>query len=173
MLDEPTNDLDIETLDLLQDILGDYDGTVLLVSHDRDFIDRVADTTIAMEGDGRATTYAGGWTDYLAQRQDDAGPQASVAVRTATGSAAAAAAPAKSRAAKLSFTERHRLETLPGELARLEAEIAKLGEFLADPQLYSAQPAKFAKATEALSERQRALSSAEEEWLALAERDDA
>ena len=174
VLDEPTNDLDIETLDLLQDILGDYDGTVLLVSHDRDFIDRVADTTIAMEGDGRATTYAGGWTDYLVQRQESAGPEAAVAARPATGSAAAqAGAPAKPRAAKLSFTERHRLETLPGELARLEAEIAKLGEFLADPQLYSTQPARFAKASEALAERQQALSAAEEEWLALAERDEA
>ncbi|KGJ18507.1 ABC-F family ATP-binding cassette domain-containing protein, partial [Paracoccus sanguinis] len=72
VLDEPTNDLDIETLDLLQDILGEYDGTVLLVSHDRDFIDRVADTTVAMEGDGRAVIYAGGWTDYRAQRGEDA-----------------------------------------------------------------------------------------------------
>ncbi len=72
VLDEPTNDLDIETLDLLQDILGDYDGTVLLVSHDRDFLDRVADTTVAMEGDGRAVVYAGGWSDYRAQRGEDA-----------------------------------------------------------------------------------------------------
>ncbi|RJL13368.1 ABC-F family ATP-binding cassette domain-containing protein, partial [Paracoccus siganidrum] len=72
VLDEPTNDLDVETLDLLQDLLGDYDGTVLLVSHDRDFIDRVADTTVAMEGDGRAVTYAGGWSDYRAQRGENA-----------------------------------------------------------------------------------------------------
>ena len=72
VLDEPTNDLDIETLDLLQELLDDYDGTVLLVSHDRDFLDRVATTTIAMEGDGRATTYAGGWSDYRAQRGGDA-----------------------------------------------------------------------------------------------------
>lgn len=71
MLDEPTNDLDVETLDLMQELLSTYDGTVLLVSHDRDFLDRVAATTIAMEGDGKATVYAGGWTDYLAQRQQD------------------------------------------------------------------------------------------------------
>ncbi len=68
VLDEPTNDLDVETLDLLQEVLGDYDGTVLLVSHDRDFIDRVATMTVAMEGDGRAVVYAGGWSDYQAQR---------------------------------------------------------------------------------------------------------
>ena len=80
VLDEPTNDLDIETLDLLQEVLGGYDGTVLLVSHDRDFLDRVATTTVAMEGDGRATVYAGGWTDYLAQRPE---PETAGAGRTA------------------------------------------------------------------------------------------
>ena len=85
VLDEPTNDLDIETLDLLQDILGEYDGTVLLVSHDRDFIDRVADTTVAMEGDGRAVIYAGGWSDYRAQRGEDAPePAAAVPARPAS-----------------------------------------------------------------------------------------
>ena len=84
MLDEPTNDLDVETLDLLEELVGDYDGTVLLVSHDRDFIDRVATTTIAMEGDGRAVIYAGGWTDYRAQRGDGAvaaGPRHGEAAR--------------------------------------------------------------------------------------------
>ena len=70
MLDEPTNDLDVESLDLLQEILDDYDGTVLLVSHDRDFLDRVASLTVAMEGDGKATVYAGGWSDYQAQKPD-------------------------------------------------------------------------------------------------------
>src|SRR5690606_7096504 len=72
VLDEPTNDLDVETLGLLQDLLGDYEGTVLLVSHDRDFIDRVATTTVAFEGEGRVTVYAGGWTDYQAQRPEAA-----------------------------------------------------------------------------------------------------
>ena len=71
ILDEPTNDLDVETLDLLQDIVGDFDGTVLLVSHDRDFIDRVATSTVAMEGNGRTTVYPGGWSDYVNQRPDD------------------------------------------------------------------------------------------------------
>ncbi|WP_134725547.1 ABC-F family ATP-binding cassette domain-containing protein [Paracoccus luteus] len=169
VLDEPTNDLDIETLDLLQDILGDYDGTVLLVSHDRDFIDRVADTTVAMEGDGRAVIYAGGWSDYRAQRGEDAPDPVATA---APPRPAPQSAPVRA-ARGLSFTERHRLDALPGAIARLEAEIAKLVGFLADPQLFATAPARFAKASEALAERQQALSAAEEEWLALAERAEA
>ncbi|KEP69352.1 elongation factor 3 [Thioclava dalianensis] len=177
ILDEPTNDLDVETLDLLQDLLGEYDGTVLLVSHDRDFIDRVASTTIAMEGNGRATVYAGGWSDYQAQKamaepapepQVKAASEATAAKSTAkAGAKPAPVAPAKSG---LSFTERHRLEALPGVIERYEAEIAKLEEFLAQPDLFHTQPVKFNKATEALVERQAALAAAEEEWLSLEER---
>ena len=167
VLDEPTNDLDIETLDLLQDVLGDYDGTVLLVSHDRDFIDRVADTTVAMEGDGRAVIYAGGWSDYQAQRGEDAPEPAPAAPRPTAPPAGAPAEPAR---AGLSFTERHRLESLPAVIDRLEAEIGKLTEFLSTPDLFQTAPAKFAKASEGLAERQQALAAAEEEWLDLAER---
>ncbi|CAM3208306.1 ABC-F family ATP-binding cassette domain-containing protein [Paracoccus nototheniae] len=167
VMDEPTNDLDVETLDLLQDLLGEYDGTVLLVSHDRDFIDRVADTTIAMEGDGRATVYAGGWSDYQAQRGETP-PEEPVA--SAPRAAGAASAPAKSAKGGLSFTERHRLEELPALIARLEAEIAKLTEFMADPQLFATSPAKFNKASMALSERQAVLADAEEEWMGLEEK---
>ncbi|ODT60889.1 MULTISPECIES: ATP-binding cassette domain-containing protein [Paracoccus] len=165
VMDEPTNDLDVETLDLLQDLLGEYDGTVLLVSHDRDFIDRVADTTVAMEGDGRATVYAGGWSDYQAQR-GEVQPEEPVAV------AKSAPVADKPKAARegLSFTERHRLEALPGVIAKLEAEIAKLSEFMSDPDLFTTAPAKFEKASLALSERQAALADAEEEWLALEEK---
>ena len=166
LLDEPTNDLDIETLDLLQDILGEYDGTVLLVSHDRDFIDRVADTTVAMEGDGQATVYAGGWSDYQAQRGETA-PEEPVAVAKA---ASVAEKPKAAARDGLTFTERHRLEALPAIIARLEAEIAKLTDFLSDPELFTREPAKFAKASSALTERQDALSRAEEEWLELEER---
>ena len=175
VLDEPTNDLDVETLDLMQEVLDDYDGTVLLVSHDRDFLDRVATTTVAMDGDGRATVYAGGWSDYRAHRAEaeaarggPAKPEAKPAARPAD-RPQAAAAPAKP-AGGLSFTERHRLEKLPGEIARLEAEIAKLAEVLADPALYASQPVKFQKATEALAERQAALDAAEEDWLTLEEK---
>ncbi|WP_417723631.1 ABC-F family ATP-binding cassette domain-containing protein [Salipiger sp.] len=172
VLDEPTNDLDVETLDLLQDLLGEYDGTVLLVSHDRDFLDRVATTTIAMEGDGRAVVYAGGWSDYRAQRQESAAPTA--ADKPGRAAAKSAPKPAVDKEAPgkpgLSFTERHRLEELPGVIARLEGEIGKLEGLMADPELFSREPVKFRKATEALTERQQKLAAAEEEWLDLAER---
>ncbi|NOD63070.1 MULTISPECIES: ABC-F family ATP-binding cassette domain-containing protein [unclassified Ruegeria] len=165
VLDEPTNDLDVETLDLLQELLDDYDGTVLLVSHDRDFLDRVATTTIAMEGNGRATVYAGGWSDYIAQRGDAAGKKEEKAK---------ASKPKVKQEVKpksgLSFSEKHRLEKLPAEIARLEAEIAKLEELMSDPELFTREPVKFQKATDALVERQEKLSAAEDEWLILEEK---
>ncbi|HKL04908.1 MAG TPA: ABC-F family ATP-binding cassette domain-containing protein [Roseovarius sp.] len=172
VLDEPTNDLDIETLDLLQELLDDFDGTVLLVSHDRDFLDRIATTTIAMEGDGRATVYAGGWSDYRAQRGTDSAHAASKSAKSSA--SAADVSPAEtskqSKASGLSFTEKHRLEALPAEMARLEAEIGKLEQLLADPDLFTREPVKFKKATEALTARQTALQEAEDEWLRLEEK---
>ena len=173
VLDEPTNDLDVETLDLLQELLDDYDGTVLLVSHDRDFLDRVAATTVAMEGDGRATVYAGGWTDYRAQRGESAAPLAAAAPKPAAAPQPAAKPAPKARKSGLSFTEQHRLKELPSLIDRLGAEIAKLEDYLAAPDLYSREPVKFAKATEALAERQQALAAAEEEWLELEEKAEA
>ncbi len=167
VLDEPTNDLDIETLDLLQDILGDYDGTVLLVSHDRDFLDRVATTTIAMEGNGQAVVYAGGWSDYRAQRGGDF---AEAAVATKPLAKKEKPAEKKQVATGLSFTEKHRLEELPGVIERLGAEIAKLEALLADPDLFTREPVKFQKATDALVQRQEALAAAEDEWLMLEEK---
>ncbi|MCE8555206.1 ATP-binding cassette domain-containing protein [Ruegeria pomeroyi] len=168
VLDEPTNDLDVETLDLLQEILDDYDGTVLLVSHDRDFLDRVATTTVAMEGDGRAVVYAGGWTDYRAQRGEDA-PKEDVKSKPSTPKIKQDVKPKSG----LTFSEKHRLEALPAEIARLEAEIAKLQELMADPELYTREPIKFQKATEALVQRQEKLSAVEEEWLTLEEKAEA
>ncbi len=171
VLDEPTNDLDIETLDLLQELLTDFAGTVLLVSHDRDFIDRVATQTIAMEGDGQATVYPGGWTDY--QRQRKATAQKTVSTvnmkskQKSVEKPVEVVTPPKS---KLSFTEKHRLEALPAEIERIEAEIAKLGELMADPALFTEQPVKFAKATDMLAERQSALEAVELEWMELEER---
>ena len=164
VLDEPTNDLDVETLDLLQELLDTYDGTVLLVSHDRDFLDRVVATTIAMEGDGKATVYAGGWSDYQAQRKPTDVPVQKAAVKKAKSDARSADKP---KEAGLSYTEKHRLEKLPTIIERLEAEIAKLEEFMSDPDLYTREPLKFQKATDALVERQNALAAAEEEWLML------
>ncbi|MBZ0128087.1 MAG: ATP-binding cassette domain-containing protein [Rhodobacteraceae bacterium] len=174
VLDEPTNDLDVETLDLLQEVLDDYDGTVILVSHDRDFVDRVASTTIAMEGDGRAVIYAGGWSDYRAQA--DARAPAPVAAKAAVVKPAGGKAKPeilRERTAGLSYTEAHRLKELPDLMARLEAEIARLETFLSDPDLFTTQPTKFAKASDGLVERQQKLAAAEAEWLDLAERAEA
>ncbi len=165
VLDEPTNDLDVETLDLLQELLDDYDGTVLLVSHDRDFLDRVASVTVAMEGGGKAVAYAGGWSDYRAQRQPEA-------TETRAKPKASTAKVKKESAPKtgLSFTERHRLEELPGEIGRLEAEIARLEGLMADPALYTRDPEKFARAASALAARQKKLVACEDEWLTLEEK---
>ncbi|HEY0182313.1 MAG TPA: ABC-F family ATP-binding cassette domain-containing protein [Rhodopila sp.] len=162
VLDEPTNDLDLETLELLQERLADYAGTVLLVSHDRDFLDRVVTSVIATEGDGRWIEYAGGYSDMLAQR----GP-----VRVA--SAAASARPRattqtpKPASRKMSFKDKHALETLPGRITALEREVARLHTVLADADLYAKQPEKFAAATKALEAAQGSLAEAEEQWLAL------
>ncbi|MEE8454729.1 MAG: ABC transporter ATP-binding protein, partial [Limibaculum sp.] len=138
----------------------------LVVSHDRDFLDRVATTTIAMEGDGRAVIYAGGWSDYRAQRGEVAPrPEARRSARKA------AANPGPKRAerapARLSYAQQKRLDNLPAEIDRLGAEIARLEAFLAGPELFTREPAKFRKASEGLAERQRRLAAAEEEWLEL------
>jgi ATP-binding cassette subfamily F protein uup len=169
VLDEPTNDLDVETLDLLQELLDDFDGTVLLVSHDRDFLDRIAATTVAMEGDGKATVYAGGWSDYLAQRAQDTVPEMVISKKADKSGSKPKSEP-DSKVSGLSYTEKHRLEKLPDIITRLEAEIAKLEEFLCQPDLYQTAPLKFQKATDALLERQTALADAEEEWMTLEEK---
>jgi ATP-binding cassette subfamily F protein uup len=161
VLDEPTNDLDLETLELLQERLADYAGTVLLVSHDRDFLDRVVTSVIATEGDGRWIEYAGGFSDMLAQRGPvRVVPPAAVRPR-------AAAPVAKTASRKMSFKDKHALQTLPGRITALEADISRLSAVLADADLYTRQPAKFADATRALSAAQGALAAAEEQWLAL------
>ena len=173
ILDEPTNDLDVETLDLLEELLAEYDGTLLLVSHDRDFIDRIATSTIAMEGDARAVEYAGGWSDYQTQKnlsaEDAAKPQQKPSPKSAAKPSSAEAAPEKAPASakKLTLGQEKRLKALPAEIARLEAEIAKLEEFLGTPDLYQKEPKKFQQATDLLVERQTKLAAAEEEWLEL------
>jgi len=170
VLDEPTNDLDVETLDLLQELLAEFDGTVLLVSHDRDFIDRVATSVIASAGDGAWVEYAGGWSDHLAQKAGaQAGAQAApVASAPARSAAPKPGAPAKKTPArKLSYAQTRRLELLPDEMAALEREITLLERKLADANFYARDPRAFAKATDALAERRTSLERAENEWLTL------
>jgi len=172
VLDEPTNDLDVETLDLLQEILAEYDGTVLLVSHDRDFLDRVATTTIAMSKGGRAIAYAGGWSDYQSQKANDELSESPKKPSAKMGGEQAPRAQQKpaQQQKHLSYVEEHRLKTLPDLIAQLEAEITRLEGFLSTPDLFKTAPQKFAKASEGLVERQAKLAACEEEWLELEER---
>jgi ATP-binding cassette subfamily F protein uup len=169
VLDEPTNDLDLETLDLLQELLAEYEGTVLVVSHDRDFLDRVATNVIAFEGDGRWQDYAGGYTDMVAQRGSGVqarGVQAPPDAR-APREARAGTEPRRATREKMSFKDRHALESLPARLAQLEREIAALQSQLADPGLYARDPAGFAARTTLLGKKQAEREAAEEEWLRL------
>jgi len=170
ILDEPTNDLDVETLDLLQELVTDYDGTVILVSHDRDFLDRVATTTVFMQGGGRTTVFAGGWSDIEAQG-GDTGENDTTAVRQQSGGGAAAQQKSQvlPKAAPVAGGNPVKIAALEAEMAKLQAEIVKLETFLADPDLYAKSPAKFDKATAGLLERQEKLGSVEEQWLELSE----
>jgi ATP-binding cassette subfamily F protein uup len=163
VLDEPTNDLDLETLDLLQERLAEYPGTVLLVSHDRDFIDRVVTSVIANEGDGRWVEYAGGYSDMLAQR----GPTVSAEPVEKRSAAAQTRQRSATPTRRMTFKDRHALETLPARIASLQADLARLNTLLADPDLYTRAPARFSQATTALTAAQTALATAEEQWLAL------
>jgi ATP-binding cassette subfamily F protein uup len=166
VLDEPTNDLDLETLDLLQELLGDYPGTVIVVSHDRDFLDRVATSVIVAEGEGRWTEYAGGYSDMVAQRGFGVTkPEVEKAVKAER--PAAVAAPAPAQKSKLSFKQKHALETLPKEIAKLDAEMDRLNKLLADPGLYARDPKAFADASAKLTAAEAAKSKAEDEWLEL------
>ena len=162
VLDEPTNDLDLETLELLQERLSDYAGTVLLVSHDRDFLDRVVTSVIATESGGRWIDYAGGYSDMLAQRGPVRTISPAPSVRSRAGTQAA-----KTQSRKMSFRDKHALETLPERIAALQQEAGRLSAVLADPDLYTRQPSAFAEAMTALQAAQAALAASEEQWLAL------
>jgi ATP-binding cassette subfamily F protein uup len=170
VLDEPTNDLDLETLDLLQDMLSDYPGTVVVVSHDRDFLDRVSTSVINAEGQGRWIEYAGGYSDMVAQR----GQGVTARAREPAGASAAAASPsgsapgsAPARKGRMSFKDKHALETLPKQMAEMRAQRAKLQAPLDDPGLYGRDPKRFAKLSAALAEVDARHAAAEEEWLTL------
>ena len=169
VLDEPTNDLDLETLDVLEEMIGDYAGTVLLISHDRDFLDRVVDDVVAPEGNGKWLEYAGGYTDMLAQRGDDvrkigAKPTLKAAESNRSKSPRTTADLVKR---KLNFNEKHALETLPGTIATLEIEIGRLQKLMADTTLYARDRATFDQVSSAMTAMQSELAAAEERWLEL------
>ncbi|WP_046864905.1 ABC-F family ATP-binding cassette domain-containing protein [Microvirga massiliensis] len=167
VLDEPTNDLDLETLDLLEEMIDDYPGTVVLVSHDRDFLDRTVGSVLVSEGEGRWVEYAGGYSDMVAQRGE--GVQARTVEKPKAKAERPASEPGNRSAPrrKLGFNEQHELKTLPGRISELETRIAKLHETLADPGLYARDPALFEKASAALAEAEAQLAAAEERWLTL------
>jgi len=162
VLDEPTNDLDLETLDLLQEVISDYEGTVLIVSHDRDFLDRTVTLTLGLDGSGTVDIIAGGYADWEAKRK----------VRTpkVTKSAPKAPPPAQGAARKLTYMDQRDYDTLPGRIAEIEAAIARDEAALHDPNLYSRDPARFAALTKAIEAARAEKDAAEERWLELAER---
>jgi ABC transport system ATP-binding/permease protein len=167
VLDEPTNDLDLETLDLLQEIIADFPGTVILISHDRDFLDRIVTSIVMAEGDGRFVEYPGGYSDMVAQRGEGVQAKAAVkAERIKTDSASAAPAPAE-RKRRLNFKEKQALKDLPAQMARLAAEIASLQTELADEALYTRDPKRFAAAAARLTKAQAELAAAENRWIEL------
>jgi ABC transport system ATP-binding/permease protein len=168
VLDEPTNDLDMETLDVLEDMLADYPGTVLLISHDRDFLDRLVSGVIVPEGEGRWNEYAGGYSDMLAQRGADltrARLERTSAKPAKEIASVAAGRPSAKR--KMSFKDKHALETLPKTIAALQAETKKLQVRLADPNFYSRDRASFQSVSAELGELHRKIAAAEERWLEL------
>ncbi len=170
VLDEPTNDLDLETLDLLQEVIADYDGTVLIVSHDRDFLDRTVTVTLGLDGSGKVDIIAGGYADWEAKRQKRTAPvkPAKSAPETAA-TPSAAPPPPPPRKTKLSYKDQRDYDLLPGRIEELLAQIARDEAALSDPALYTRDPARFAALTKAIETARAEKDAAEERWLELAE----
>ncbi len=169
VLDEPTNDLDLETLDLLQEMLAAFEGTLLLVSHDRDFIDRVVTSVLASDGDGAWTEYAGGYSDMVAQRAA-AAPERQSSVRggrALTASTSSAQATSSGSKRKMTFKEKHALETLPKEIEALGCELATLEKIIADPALYTRDRALFDTTGTKIATARAKQAAAEDRWLEL------
>lgn len=164
VLDEPTNDLDLETLDLLQEVIADYDGTVLIVSHDRDFLDRTVTVTLGLDGSGTVDAVAGGYADWEAKRKQRTAP-----AKTKARAESATPPPPPQKKTKLSYKDQRDYDLLPGRIEELEAQIARDEAALADPALYTSDPAKFAALTAAIAKARDEKDAAEERWLELAE----
>ncbi len=165
ILDEPTNDLDMETMDLLQEILDDYDGTVLVVSHDRSFLDRVVTTTLVFEGDGKITEYAGGYSDYRRLR-----PLDPVEVKTTSKSSSKPSlAPSNKPSIRLSYHQQRLLDVLPQEISQLEQEKKDIEQALADPKIFKNHPDRFTTHTKRHTEIIDQISQKEHQWLELVE----
>ena len=166
VLDEPTNDLDLETLDLLQEVIADYDGTVLIVSHDRDFLDKTVTVTLGLDGSGTVDIVAGGYEDWVKRR---AAPPRSPAKAGAQAARSVEASPASAGTKKLSYKDQRDLDRLPGEVDRLEREIAEAEAALHDPDLFMRHPDKFAALTKSIDSKRAEKDAAEERWLTVVE----
>ena len=174
VLDEPTNDLDLETLELLQEVIADYDGTVLIVSHDRDFLDRTVTAVLAFEGDAKIVAHAGGYSDYLARKQATAARQAGSARDGKSAKKSTVAdKPKPNRAPRLSFKDQHILDSMPTLIADLEKQIATIETALAAPDLFATDPAKFNKLADQLAAMQTDKAEKEDAWLTAAEKAEA
>ncbi|MEM6586360.1 MAG: ATP-binding cassette domain-containing protein, partial [Pseudomonadota bacterium] len=166
VLDEPTNDLDLETLDLLQEVIADFDGTVLIVSHDRDFLDKTVTVTLGLDGSGRVDIVAGGYEDWEAKRRK---PMAGKSKSAGAPSSAPKPAPTAPKSDKLTYKDQRDYELLPARIEELEAAIAKGEAILADPDLFTADPKRFATISKGLENARAEKNQAEERWLDLAE----
>jgi len=166
VLDEPTNDLDLETLDLLQEVIADYEGTVLIVSHDRDFLDRTVTVTLGLDGSGTVDVVAGGYEDWVAKRRQPVAGKAKAPARHKP----SAAPPPPPPSTKLGFKDQRDYDTLPQRIEELELAIARGEEILSDPELYSRDPQRFATISKGVENARSEKDGAEERWLELAER---
>ena len=168
VLDEPTNDLDLETLDLLQEVIADYEGTVLIVSHDRDFLDRTVTVTLGLDGSGKVDIVAGGYEDWIKQRAQPRSP-AKAGVQACAKAPGGAPEPRPSPGNKLSYKDQRDLDRLPGEIERIEHEIAAAEQSLSDPDLYTRDPKRFSDLTTNAEQLRADKVAAEERWLEVAE----
>ena len=172
VLDEPTNDLDLETLDLLQEVIADFDGTVLIVSHDRDFLDKTVTVTLGLDGSGKVDIVAGGYADWEAKRRAPIAAKAKANAPTAQATAAPLSPPSQSgpKADKLSYKDQRDYELLPARIEELEAAITKGEAILADPDLFTKDPQRFATISKGIANARSEKDEAEERWRDLAER---
>jgi ATP-binding cassette subfamily F protein uup len=179
VLDEPTNDLDLETLDLLQEVIADYEGTVLIVSHDRDFLDRTVTITLGLDGSGKVDIVAGGYEDWVSKRYEAvrSSPSGGGGGRKAAGGGSAPtpsvssadSSPRGGAARKLTYKDQRDYDRLPGEIERLQADIAAAEEALSDPDLYTRDPKRFGELTERIARQRADIEAAEVRWLEVAE----
>jgi ATP-binding cassette subfamily F protein uup len=169
VLDEPTNDLDLETLDLLQEVIADYEGTVLIVSHDRDFLDRTVTITLGLDGSGKVDIVAGGYEDWIRKRYEQHQQPQRSRVRSEAGKAGTPAQRPTTESKKLSYKDQRDYDRLPAEIERLQAEVLSDEKALSDADLYMKDPMRFAALTERIARNRTEIDAAEFRWLEVAE----